>query len=562
MSLVVLLSASPASAELGAQSQAQSTTVAACPSKATLLYEAMPDETHTPCMAVVIFKPGVAAADQPDVVRGVGAQFRLGVGLINGASVFVPNEAALRGLLNNPSVQDIRPDGRARIMAPPGACTPWPSCKNGGGTDDTPPTVSVTSPADGATVSGTVTVAADATDNNGVNQVEFFVDGSSIGKDTDGSGGWSVPWNSGSVADGSHTVTATATDTAKQTASDSVSVTVNNGGSDVSSQVDPAGYLRIRADLVAQTGFGVGVAIVDTGVDLDHPDLVGNLAAECFDLAYSTCDDDHGHGTHVAGTVAAVDNTQDIIGVAPAATIYAVKVLDSNGGGLHSDVLAGLDWVYNQNGGETPSAPLPIAVVNMSLGDEIACGSGNDPGYDLATTKLADQGVVVVAAAGNDRTREISGMVPAGCPDVLAVASTTAQKGVSGCRFLADIPADVASYFTTDGAGVAISAPGETQEDSTCGTIKPVGILSLRMGGGTTQMSGTSMAAPHVAGVAALMLEADSSLSPADVRANIGRAADRCGEAPIPHPYVSQSDDGVREGILHAPRAVSGTGGC
>lgn len=476
--IVALLSASPAFAELGAQNQAQGTTISACPSMATLLYDAMPDETHTPCMAVVIFEPGVAPADQPDVVRGVGARFRLGIGLINGASVFVPNEAALRGLLNNPSVQDIRPDGRARIMAPPGACSPWPGCKDDDGTGD--------------------------------------------------------------------------------------------DGSDVGSQIEPAGYLRIGAHLVNESGADIGVAIVDTGVDLDHPDLIANianLAGDCFHGEYVSCDDDHGHGTHVAGTVAAVDNAQDIIGVAPKALIYAVKVLDSNGGGLHSDVLAGLSWIYEYNGGgnRETNNPLPISVVNMSLGDEIVCGSSEpvvDPGYLEATNLLAAQGVVVVAAAGNDSSKEISDMVPAGCPDVLAVASTTAQQGVSGCRWFDDIPADVASYFTTDGAGVAISAPGETQEDVSCGKIKSVGILSLAKGGGTAEMSGTSMAAPHVAGVAALMLEADDTLSPGKVRENIANSADRCDEAPLDHILVDQTFDGKLEGILDAPAAVSGIVTC
>jgi hypothetical protein len=101
----------------------------------------------------------------------------------------------------------------------------------GGGITDTPPTVSITSPLAGAIVSGTVSIVqANASDDVGVSWVEFFVDDMSIGVDTDGSDGWSVSWNTTGYADGSHTVTATATDTIGQTASDAVNVTVDNGG--------------------------------------------------------------------------------------------------------------------------------------------------------------------------------------------------------------------------------------------------------------------------------------------------------------------------------------------
>ncbi|MFW6115583.1 MAG: S8 family serine peptidase [Chloroflexota bacterium] len=105
-----------------------------------------------------------------------------------------------------------------------------PVLVDGGGTTDDPPTVGITNPTDGATVSGTVFVTADASDDNAVSQVEFFVDGGSIGVDSDGSDGWSASWDTTAYADGSHTVSATATDTAGQTASDSVSVTVDNDG--------------------------------------------------------------------------------------------------------------------------------------------------------------------------------------------------------------------------------------------------------------------------------------------------------------------------------------------
>ena len=104
----------------------------------------------------------------------------------------------------------------------------------GDGSTDSPPSVTITNPSDGATVSGTVSVTADATDDNGVSQVEFFVDGGSIGVDSDGSDGWSASWDTTAYADGSHSVSATATDTAGQTASDSISVTVDNTADGIS----------------------------------------------------------------------------------------------------------------------------------------------------------------------------------------------------------------------------------------------------------------------------------------------------------------------------------------
>jgi len=147
-------------------------------------------------------------------------------------------------------------------------------------------------------------------------------------------------------------------------------------------------------------------------------------------------------------------------------------------------------------------------------------------------------------------------MVPAGFSEVIAVASTPALTGTSDTRQVAAITADTASFFTTDGAGVAISAPGEDQENVQFPFINSVGILSTALGGGTIRLSGTSMAAPHATGVVALLLQSNPTLAPADVKTRIMKG-DRENIAPLNSPASSYTFDGVREGILFAPTVLA-----
>ncbi len=345
-------------------------------------------------------------------------------------------------------------------------------------------------------------------------------------------------------------------------------VVVANGkpgtGGGTASQVVPAGVQRIGAAPggVAYTGAGVGVAVVDSGVDLNHADLQP-LGSASFSAFGASALDNNGHGTHVAGTIAARNNTADVVGVAPAATIYAVKVLDAAGSGSDSAVTAGLDWVAANAASVFPR----IRVVNMSLGR--AGTLGDNPILRAAVQNLTGSGIAVIVAAGNDASLEVSQQVPSTYPEVIAVASTTAKAGTNDYRsFPGVVVADTASYFTSDGAfnsatgiGVSISGPGEDQENiSKAGFIQSVGILSTRLGGGTTRMSGTSMASPHVAGVAALIWQKaiafGQSVTAADIRARI-RAGAVNSAAPLDSPTTGYSFDGMREGVLSAPGALA-----
>jgi subtilisin family serine protease len=175
-----------------------------------------------------------------------------------------------------------------------------------------------------------------------------------------------------------------------------------------------------------------------------------------------------------------------------------------------------------------------------------------------------DAGVTVIVAAGNDPSVEVKDQVPSGFPEVIAVASTTAQQGDSSkCPFHeGTIPADTASYFTTDGAfdsgsriGVTISAPGGTRENvNVFCRMSCEGILSTAIGGGTTNTlggsaaCGTSMAAPHVSGLAARLIEAGIA-GPENVRARLRLDARSAGTDPLDSNSAAYTYDGEREGV-------------
>ncbi|MDO8579027.1 MAG: S8 family peptidase [Dehalococcoidales bacterium] len=257
----------------------------------------------------------------------------------------------------------------------------------------------------------------------------------------------------------------------------------------------PWGVERINANVVwpSYNGSGVNVAIIDTGIDKDHPDLTvaggQNFVTIRGKVDPNKWDDDNGHGTHVAGIVAAQDNNIGVVGVAPGASLYAVKVLDRRGSGYVSWIINGIDWAID-NG---------IRVINMSLGT-----TSDSQSLHVACDLAKEAGIVIVAAAGNsgDTDQDDDVNYPARYSSVIAVAATDKN--------------DVRAYWSSDGAEVAVAAPG-------------VNINSTYKGGGYAVLSGTSMASPHVAGTAALILAANPSLSLDDVKARLVATAHDLG---------------------------------
>jgi subtilisin family serine protease len=309
-------------------------------------------------------------------------------------------------------------------------------------------------------------------------------------------------------------------------------------------QVAPTGIQRAGAstDGVHQTltnkGAGIGVAVIDTGIALDHPDLAANIAWESTTCVPGTLNayDDYGHGTHVSGTIAALDNDIGVFGMAPQATLYAVKVLGFSGIGLSSWVICGIDWVTAN--AKYDDGTQRIHVANMSLGgsgsSDNNCGRSNGDAQHLAICNSTAAGVTYVVAAGNDGV-DATNSAPASYDDTLitvsALADSDGKPGGLGPGTSRGGDDDFAN-FSNYGRQVAIGAPGV----NILSTV-PVGICSLCSLSGYATASGTSMATPHVAGAVALYLATHPGARWTDVRTGLRaqgeQLSDRCTPSAI-----------------------------
>jgi subtilisin len=255
-----------------------------------------------------------------------------------------------------------------------------------------------------------------------------------------------------------------------------------------------SGVDRIDADLNnTPRPIDVDIAVIDTGIDLDHPDL--NVVADVsFISGKNSGDDDNGHGSHVGCIAAAKDDAYGVVGVAPGARLWAVKVLDRSGRGTWAGVIAGIDYVT--------AHATEIEVANMSLGGS---GSDTESALRIAIENSVAAGVTYVVAAGNS-AKDAENFVPAAYDAVMtvsAVADSDGQEGGLGpdTSYGGD---DTFASFSNFGADVIISAPG-------------VDIYSCWKKGGYKTISGTSMSSPHVAGAAALFISKLPGVSPSDV---------------------------------------------
>lgn len=303
-------------------------------------------------------------------------------------------------------------------------------------------------------------------------------------------------------------------------------------------QTLPTGIDRIDAELNTTPGpVDVDIAIIDTGIDTDHPDLPAVVGGRHFYTIATgppwqrgsseddNYDDDNGHGSHVAGTAAALDNDIGVVGVAPGARLWAVKVLDKTGSGYLSDVVAGIDWV-------TGNAD-QIEVANMSL-----AWQENNSAARTAIQGSVAAGVVYVVAAANKAT-DVYGpdgnfgtsddFEPASYPEVATISAMADSDGQpegigADTSYGADDSFASFSNYSASGA-IDLLLPG-------------VDIYSTYKGGGYATMSGTSMASPHAAGLVALYI------------AENGRASDAAGvtavrQALIDGGVAQDSDQGL-----------------
>jgi len=279
------------------------------------------------------------------------------------------------------------------------------------------------------------------------------------------------------------------------------------------------GLRAIGVETTSLTGEGIEVAVLDTGLDLNHPDFVGREAASRSFVAGEEVEDLHSHGTHCIGTAcgSAMEGIDPRYGVAPGARIFAGKVLSNQGRGVDTDILAGIEAAVERGS----------RVVSLSLGARTVPGQPHSEAFEKAALRARAAGTLLVAAAGNDSNRpNVRNPVshPANCPSILAVAAVDQDHEVAS--FSNGGPA------SAGGGRVDLAAPGVDIHSS------------VPMPARYEEKSGTSMATPHVAGVVALLAEANPIATPDDlVRMLIDNAA-----------RLEASADDVGAGLVQAPQ--------
>ncbi|MBI4669758.1 MAG: S8 family peptidase [Elusimicrobia bacterium] len=274
-------------------------------------------------------------------------------------------------------------------------------------------------------------------------------------------------------------------------------------------QQTPWGIGRVKAPEAwdSTQGAGVNVCVIDTGIDLTHSDLAANIKAGINTInPNKTAKDDNGHGTHVAGTIAALNNAIGVIGAGPQISLLPVKVLGANGSGWLSDIIEGLDWCAS-NGGK---------VANMSLGS-----SSDNQSFHDAVIAAVNRGVTLVVAAGNNGPCANCVNYPARYPETIAVAASDSS--------------DQFASFSSQGPEVDLIAPGKS-------------VLSTYKGNSYATMSGTSMAAPHVSAAAALKLALNPALTPTALADALKANAD---------PLTGLTPDQQGSGIVNCFRLVT-----
>ena len=285
----------------------------------------------------------------------------------------------------------------------------------------------------------------------------------------------------------------------------------------------------IEADAARTTSTGAGavVAVVDSGVQADHPDLAGRVGPGWDEVQRdATPQDGDGHGTHVLGIVgAASGNGVGVGSVAPGATLMPIRVLGDDGGGTIDDVARGVDYARSHG----------ADVINLSLGSEVPLvGAAEGDALDAAIRRAIAAGIVVVAAAGNNGVPVCE--QPAAGDGLLCVGAVDKRRA--------------RSFFSSFGSGLGLVAPGGSGATAT-GMEVGEDILSTHAGSTYRELAGTSQAAPHVAGVAALLVS----------RGVRGQAAVRRLLATATDLGAPGADSQYGAGLVNARAAVAGLGG-